>query len=169
MEPPPLPHNQDCHELWSKRRKRQMKEAQQGGSMEQPMPVSYAQHRELVLNTREEGGNGGVYREDPEHQDPYRGGEANESSSASAADNSYRVPAVDAYEGRGQSSHYGGGGDSGAPHLQSSRSNSPSGNHSVSPGRISRSLGHTLQALASRQPVNYGHISSLAKEPVSYI
>jgi len=29
MEPPPLPKNQDCHELWSKRRRRQLKEAQQ--------------------------------------------------------------------------------------------------------------------------------------------
>ncbi|XP_076060497.1 cyclin-dependent kinase 12 [Oratosquilla oratoria] len=32
MEPPPLPKYQDCHELWSKRRRRQMKEHQEAAN-----------------------------------------------------------------------------------------------------------------------------------------
>uniref|UniRef100_A0A6A7FRM6 Cyclin-dependent kinase 12 n=1 Tax=Hirondellea gigas TaxID=1518452 RepID=A0A6A7FRM6_9CRUS len=74
MEPPPLPRNQDCHELWSKRRKRQLKEKEQQVAMlaqhmiaseqqqlpppqqqqQQPPPISYAQHRELVQRQQQQ-------------------------------------------------------------------------------------------------------------------
>lgn len=70
MEPPPLPRNQDCHELWSKRRKRQLKEQQQNvgplhnmpeqqQQQQQPIPpqqqpMSYAQHRELLQRQQQQ-------------------------------------------------------------------------------------------------------------------
>lgn len=55
MEPPPLPRNQDCHEMWSKRRKRQIKEQMDlpqvtGASAVhtslKPAPITYGQHKE---------------------------------------------------------------------------------------------------------------------------
>ncbi|MCL4113461.1 UNVERIFIED_CONTAM: hypothetical protein GTU68_062868 [Idotea baltica] len=69
MEPPPLPRNQDCHELWSKRRKRQMKEQldlpssmpmQNFHSSLKPAPITYAQHKEAAKATTKEEGNGYV-------------------------------------------------------------------------------------------------------------
>ncbi|XP_035226438.1 cyclin-dependent kinase 12-like isoform X2 [Stegodyphus dumicola] len=53
MEPPDLPHNQDCHEMWSKRRRRQMRLEQEAAAAALNNPAMLSQSVDAIslLNT----------------------------------------------------------------------------------------------------------------------
>lgn len=189
MEPPPLPRNQDCHELWSKRRKRQLKEQQQGGGQapllpphhlhlptqiqQEPMPpLSYAQHRELVQRQQQQQSYpAGKNTEDTAVTSTYdgdavpvnstQGVEHNEDSNGGVTD-------LPRHPYPGDASNNGG--------IGSSRSNSPhlvTGPPPTSPvrgggGGLHQAVGHLAGMISNRQTVNYGHLTSIAKEQVSW-
>lgn len=174
MEPPPLPKYQDCHELWSKRRRRQLKEQQeaaigvigpQGPSGKPVGPIGVPQ----------------VFAGPHKDQRPmYRGGpdegsldgRRHESNSAEGY-MSNSLPASRSNSPRPSSLHYRGpgshtppgaaGGDSLTPPQVTHRYNTPPVAQDES-HTIYRPLYHLAHLINTRQTVVFGQLSALMNE-----
>lgn len=178
MEPPPLPKNQDCHELWSKRRRRQMKEAQQeqvlgagpncppGGRMGEVGPGGMPDNRPR-------------FRPNPDESsmDGQRGYEFDSySNSLPTSQNNSPSVGVAGFP-KGHTPGMGGTGDSMTPPqggagmrgggAGGSYGNSPSGG-SAKNNTLYKQLQQLAHLVNTKQVVVYGQIIELKKEHVDF-
>lgn len=174
MEPPPLPKYQDCHELWSKRRRRQLKEQQEAA-----IGVLGPQ----VLPGKQLGPVGGPQGFTGPHKDQrpvYRAGldegsldgrrhEVNTGEgyvSNSLPTSTSNSPRPSALHYRGPSSHTPPGvaaGDSLTPPQAAHRYNTPPVTHDES-HPIYRPLYHLAHQINTRQTVVFGQLAALMSE-----
>ena len=161
MDPPPLPKNQDCHELWSKNRKRQLKEQQDAtvpnsiSSKENSSQGNYLSHKES-RSRMYRGDDGNCFNEGRR----YEGCEDNGSlpTSSSNSPNLSRpqmgnhTPTID--------------------HRERDGMTPPSHEHQYpsTPPDEEKPLFHQLQhinrLIESKQTVMFGHFNNLMKEQV---
>lgn len=174
MEPPPLPKYQDCHELWSKRRRRQLKEQQEaaiGGAVgpqgvpgkpvgpllnQQGFTGPHKDQRPLYRGGAEEGGLDSRRIEGGD-------GFLNNSLPTSRS-NSPRPP----LHYRGQGSHTPPStmtGDSLTPPQVGHRYNTPPVTHDDS-HPLYRPLYHLAHLINTRQTVVFGQLAALMSEQV---
>ncbi|CAL4103636.1 unnamed protein product, partial [Meganyctiphanes norvegica] len=180
MEPTPLPKNQDCHELWSKRRRRQLKEAQQeqvmSGGPNGPPGVRMG-----------EGVPGGIpenrprFRPHPDESsmDGQRGYDYDYSNtSLPTSQNNSPTGGGGVGQGfiRGHTPGLGGTGDSMTPPqgvgmrggAGGSYGNSPLGGGGKENHPLYRQMQHLAHLMNTKQVVVYGQISDLKKEHVDF-
>ncbi|XP_069162621.1 cyclin-dependent kinase 12 [Procambarus clarkii] len=171
MEPPPLPKYQDCHELWSKRRRRQLKEQQEAavGVMGSQVPAG----KPVVLGPQ--GFAGGHKDQRP----PYRvgpdegsldgrrhesnSGEGYMSNSLPASRSNSPRPSL---HFRGPGSHTppsAAGGDSLTPPQVTHRYNTPPVTNDDS-HTLYRPLYHLAHLINTRQTVVFGQLAALMNE-----
>ncbi|KAK7015566.1 Cyclin-dependent kinase 12 [Halocaridina rubra] len=174
MEPPPLPKYQDCHELWSKRRRRQLKEQQEAamGMMGAQMPPG----GKPVGPLQGQSGFMGIHKD--QRQGIYRGGLEEGRAMDSNNGESYMgnnlptsrssSPGPPALHYKSQGSHTppaAGAGDSLTPPQVSHRFNNPNVSYDES-HPIYRQLCHLVNLINNRQPVVFGQITALMSEQV---
>lgn len=182
MEPPPLPKYQDCHELWSKRRRRQLKEQQEAslGGVVGPQGVPGKPLGPI-------GGPQGFSGSQKDQRPMYRGGpeessldsRRHESNSGegyltnslpTSRSNSPRLSSH--YRGQGSHTPPGAAAPGGAdsltpPHTGSHRYNTPPVVHDES-HPLYRSLCHLAHLINTRQTVVFGQITALMSEQVMF-
>ncbi|KAK3894598.1 hypothetical protein Pcinc_001646 [Petrolisthes cinctipes] len=183
MEPPPLPKYQDCHELWSKRRRRQLKEQQeaslggvvvvgaQGVSAKPLGPIGGPQGYSGSQKDQRP-----LYRGGPDESLDGRRHESNSgegylgNSHSTSRSNSPRLSSH--YRGQGSHTPPGGGAVAAGgadsltpPHTTSHRYNTPPMTHDES-HPLYRSLCHLAHLINTRQTVVFGQITALMSEQV---
>lgn len=179
MEPPPLPKYQDCHELWSKRRRRQLKEQQEAaignvaGAQGVPgKPVGplisqqgftgpHKDQRPLYRGGAEEGGL------DNRRLESNSGDGFMSNSLPTSRSNSPRPP----LHYRGQGSHTPPSaitGDSLTPPHVGHRYNTPPVAHDES-HPLYRQLYHLAHLINTRQTVVFGQLAALTSDQVNVI
>lgn len=170
MEPPPLPKYQDCHELWSKRRRRQLKEQQEalnllGTQVPGVKPIGPLAGQPGYIGPHKDqrpGYRGGL--DDGRCADSNNGESYLGNSLPTSRSNSPGPPAL---HYQSQSSHTPPGavaGDSLTPPQASHRFNNPiAGTHDES-HPLYRPLCHLSHLINTRQTVAFGQITALMSE-----
>lgn len=184
MEPPPLPKNQDCHELWSKRRRRQLKEQQDAAIS--LAGAQLAPGKPVGPQGTISGGPPGFTGPHKDQRPMYRGGpdEANldgrrhESNSGDGYTNNSSLPTSRSNSPRPSSLHYRGGGGSHTPpgvaggdsltppQASAHRYNTPPVVHDES-HPLHRPLYHLAHLINTHQTVLFGQFTTLMNEQVT--
>lgn len=172
MEPPPLPKYQDCHELWSKRRRRQLKEQQDAamgllGAAPQVPPGKAVGPMSAQLGylgphkDQRPGYRGGM--DDGRCMDSNNGESYLSNNLPTSRSNSPGPPAL---HYQSQTSHTppgAGAGDSLTPPQASHRFNNPMVTHDES-HPLYRAVYHLAHLINTRQTVVFGQITALMSE-----
>ncbi|XP_042240749.1 cyclin-dependent kinase 12-like isoform X1 [Homarus americanus] len=174
MEPPPLPKYQDCHELWSKRRRRQLKEQQEaaigvvGPQCPQGKPVGPVGSSQGFTGPHKD--QRPVYRGGPDEgsldgrRHESNSGEGYISNSLPASRSNSPRPSSLHYRGPGSHTPPGAAaGDSLTPPQVTHRYNTPPVTHDDS-HPLYRPLYHLAHLINTRQTVVFGQLAALTSD-----